>query len=69
VTPTQLIDYQNTLLAATSNGVYRFPLASGTPASLKWWLVVVSAVVIFGTFGVLLAGFDRLPWLRSRRSR
>jgi len=67
VTPTQLIDYQNTLLAATSSGVYRFPLAAGAAASLNWWLVVVSAVVIFGIAGVLLAGFDRMPWWRSRR--
>jgi hypothetical protein len=68
VTPTQLLDYQNTLLAATSDGVYRFPLASGAPASLNWWLVVVLAVVIFGTAGAVLAGFDRLPWSRSKRS-
>jgi hypothetical protein len=64
VTPSQLIDYQNTLLAATSNGVYCFRLASGTPASPTWWLVVVLSVVIFGTAGVVLAGFDRLPWWR-----
>jgi photosystem II stability/assembly factor-like uncharacterized protein len=69
VTPTQLIDYQNTLLAATSDGVYRFPLAAGTPASRSWWLVVGLAVVIFGTAGVLLAGFDRMPRRRSRRPR
>lgn len=68
VTPTQLIDYQNTLLAATSNGIYRFPLASGISASLNWWLVMVLAVLIFGIAGVVLAGFDRLPWSRSRRS-
>ena len=67
VTPSQVINYQNTLLAATSNGVYRFPLASGTPASLNWWLAVLSAVVVSGSAGVMLAGFDRVPWWGSRR--
>jgi hypothetical protein len=68
VTATQLIDYQNTLLAATSNGIYRFPLANGTQASVSWWLAVISLVVIFGLAGVVLAGFDRWPWSTSRRS-
>jgi hypothetical protein len=67
VTPTQVIEYQGALLAATSDGVYRFPIARGTPASINWWLVVVLAVVMFGTAGALLAGFDRWPWSRSRR--
>jgi photosystem II stability/assembly factor-like uncharacterized protein len=66
-TPTQVIDYRNTLLAATSNGVYRFPLAGGTPASLNWWVLVISAVVILGIAGVMLAGFDRWPWSTPRR--
>jgi photosystem II stability/assembly factor-like uncharacterized protein len=68
VTPAQLVDYQNSLVAATSGGVYRFPLNGGTPASVSWWLAVLAAVVIFGSAGVLLAGFDRLPWRRSRRT-
>ncbi len=70
VTPAQLVDYQGSLTAATSSGVYRFRLESGTPASLTWWLVVVAAVVLFGSAGVVLAGFDRLPWVRlSKRSK
>ena len=68
VSATQLIDYQNTLLAATSNGIYRFPLASSAQASVSWWLAVISLVVIFGLAGVVLAGFDRWPWSRPRRS-
>jgi hypothetical protein len=69
VTPAQLVDYQNSLVAATSDGVYRFPLVGGTPASVTWWLVVVAAVVVLASAGVVLAGFDRLPWSRSPRSR
>jgi photosystem II stability/assembly factor-like uncharacterized protein len=69
VTPAQMVDYKNSLLAATSDGVYRFPLAISTPASISWWLVVLAGVVVFGSAGVLLAGFDRLPRLRSRRSK
>lgn len=66
VTPAQLVDYRNSLLAATSDGVYRFPLASSTPASVSWWLVVLAGVVAFGSAGVLLAGFDRFRRPRSR---
>lgn len=67
VTPTQLIDYQGSLVASTSDGVYRLPLNSSSPASLTWWLVVLTAVVICGSTGVALAGFDRLPWRSSKR--
>ena len=68
VTPAQLIDYQGSLLAATSGGIYRFPLSSAPPASGSWWVILVAAVVVFGSAGVVLAGFDRLPRRRSRRS-
>jgi ligand-binding sensor domain-containing protein len=67
VTPAQLVDYQGALVAATSNGVFRFRLDSGMPASPAWWLVALAAVVAFGIAGVMLAGFDRLPRLRSRQ--
>ena len=69
VTPAQVVDHENSLLAATSDGVYRFPLASSAPASFRWWLVVLAGVIVFGSAGVSLAGFDRLPRLRSRRSK
>jgi hypothetical protein len=67
VTPAQLVDYQGALVAATSNGVFRLPLEGAAPASLPWWLIVLAAVTAFGAVGVVLAGFDRLPRLRSSR--
>jgi hypothetical protein len=69
VTPAQVIDYQHALLAATSGGLYRFRLANGAPASFNWWLAVVLAVVIFGSAGAALAGFDPIPRSRPRRPR
>ncbi len=61
VTPAQVVDYQGSLLAATSGGVFRFPLEPSTPASATWWAIVVGSVIVFGFAGVVLAGFDRLP--------
>jgi hypothetical protein len=66
VTPAQVIDYQNTLLAATSNGIFRFPLIGSSPASAAWWAAVIGVVVLCGAAGVLIVGLDRLPRIRSR---
>jgi hypothetical protein len=66
VTPAQVIDYQNTLLAATSNGIFRFPLIGSSPASAAWWAAVIGVVVLCGAAGVLIVGLDRLPRTRSR---
>lgn len=62
----QIVAYQNSLLAATSSGIFRFPLSSGTAASAVWWTLVIAAVVLCGTAGVLIVGLDRLPRIRSR---
>jgi photosystem II stability/assembly factor-like uncharacterized protein len=67
VTAAQLVDYQHSLLAATSNGVYRFPLTRGQPATPTWWLIIVAAVVVCGSAGVVVAGLDRLPKVRAPR--
>lgn len=67
VTPAQLIDRENELLAATSDGIYRFPLERASQPSFSWWFDLIAAVAAFGAAGILLAGFDRLPWVRARR--
>jgi photosystem II stability/assembly factor-like uncharacterized protein len=67
VTPAQLVDYRGSLVAATSNGVFVFPLNSATPASPTWWFAVLATVVAFGIAGVGLAGLDRLPRLSQSR--
>jgi photosystem II stability/assembly factor-like uncharacterized protein len=69
VTANQLVDYQDSLVAATSGGVFRFPLAPARPASSTWWSILSAAVAIFGLGGLALAAFDRLPWPRSAGSR
>jgi hypothetical protein len=66
VTPAQLVQNRGSLLAATSDGVFRFPLNSSSPASSAWWLLVIAAVVAFGTVGALMAGLDRRPRRRHR---
>jgi hypothetical protein len=66
VTPAQLVQNRGSLLAATSDGVFRFPLNASSPASSAWWLLMIAAVVAFGAVGALLAGLDRRPRQRHR---
>jgi hypothetical protein len=69
VTTSQLVQDQGSLVAATSDGVFRFQLNTGAPASPWWWVLVIVAVVAFGAAGALLAGFDRLPRLSAPRTK
>jgi hypothetical protein len=64
VTPAQAVGFQNSLLAATSNGVFTFPLRSDPPASAGWWLAVLASVAACGAAAVLVVGLDRLPRAR-----
>jgi hypothetical protein len=66
VTPAQVVGYQGSLLAATSNGLFAFPLRSDPPASAGWWLAVIAAVVVCGGAAVLIVGVERVPRLRLR---
>ena len=68
VEASQVIAYQGALLAATSNGVFRFLLSSYAPASIVWWSLVIASVVAAGSGGVLLVGMGRGFRVRRRRS-
>ena len=68
VEPSQVIGYDGSLLAATSDGIYRFPLSSDAAASAGWWSIVIATALICGSGGVLLVGMGRGFWIR-RRSR
>jgi hypothetical protein len=62
VQPAHVVDYQGALLAATSNGIYRFPLSTYTPPSLAWWLALMAAAAGCGTCAVLLVGTAPMTW-------
>ena len=47
-TPAQVIGFRGGLLAATSGGLYGFPLRAAPPASPRWWLAVVAAALAAG---------------------
>ena len=56
VEPSQAIEYRGALLAATSNGLFRFPLAPDQPASLTWWIAAIAAAIACGVAAVWLVG-------------
>ncbi len=68
VEPAQVVDYNGSLLAATSNGVFRFPLAGARPASVAWWIAVIASVVLCGNAGVAMVGMSRGPLMRRTSS-
>jgi hypothetical protein len=54
-TASQAVEFDGAILAATSDGVYRFPLSPYWPASSAWWIAVLAATAVCGAAGVLLA--------------
>jgi hypothetical protein len=64
VTPAQVVGYQGSLLAATSNGIFAFPLRGDPTASPGWWVAVIASVIVSGVAGVLVVGLERMPRLR-----
>lgn len=69
VTPAQVVVYQNELLAATTNGIFTFPLRVDPPASAGWWLAVIAAVIVCGGAAVLIVGPEKMPRLGLRNWR
>ncbi len=59
VEPSQVVDYQGSLVAATSNGIFRFPLSAYRAASIDWWVAVITSVVLCGIASVALVGMGR----------
>jgi hypothetical protein len=60
-TAAQAIVDHGRLLAATSDGVYQFPLREDPAPSATWWAVVLLAAVACGSIGILLVGLERRP--------
>jgi hypothetical protein len=63
--PGQVIARQGSLWAATSGGLYRFPLAERRGASSGWWVMVLAFSLGLGLVAVAVSGLDP----RRRRGR
>jgi hypothetical protein len=63
--PGQVIGRQGGLWAATSGGLYRFPLAERGSATAGWWAMVVALALGLGLVAVAVSGLDP----RRRRGR
>lgn len=65
--PGQLIGRQGSLWAATSGGLYRFPLTPRGGATPAWWTMVLVLSLVLGLVAVGVSGLD--PRRRRDRSR
>jgi hypothetical protein len=54
--PAQVIAFEGALWAATSNGLYRYPLTRSLPASAGWWLGLLTMAAAGGLGALALAG-------------
>jgi hypothetical protein len=67
--PGQVVLFHGKLVAATSDGVYQYLLASSLPASVTWWMVLLGAGVVLGALGLALLGLERIrPRIGRRRA-
>jgi photosystem II stability/assembly factor-like uncharacterized protein len=62
--PNQLIGSQGTLWVATSDGLFRFPLATGSSATPSWWAMVL---VLATGLAIVAVGVGALDPRRRRR--
>jgi photosystem II stability/assembly factor-like uncharacterized protein len=65
VSPNQLVGAQGSLWVATSNGLFRFPLATGSGATLSWWAIVLVLATGLAILAVSVGALD--PRRRRRR--
>ncbi|TMC13309.1 MAG: hypothetical protein E6J41_00735 [Chloroflexi bacterium] len=63
--PGQAVARQGSLWAATSGGLYRFPLAPGGGATASWWAMVLALALGLGVVAAAVSGLDP----RRRRGR
>lgn len=68
VTPTQVIEFRGSLLAATSNGLFRYELTAAPAASSLWWLGVLGLAVGIGAIGATVTGLSQRRWRRRLRT-
>lgn len=64
-TPNQVIGYQGSLWAATTEGLYRFPLALRGGATPSWWIMLLGLAIALGLAAVGVGTLDP----RRRRGR
>jgi hypothetical protein len=62
-TPNDVIGYHDGLLAATSDGLFRYPLAPASGASPGWWIVLLLVAV---GLGLTVVGVSTLDPRRGR---
>jgi hypothetical protein len=61
----EAIVYDGSLLAATSDGVYRFRLQEDPAPSVTWWALVLLAAAACGLMAIALVGTGRRPRLQA----
>ena len=59
--PGQVVAFHGQLVAATSDGVYRYVLAYSPPPSVTWWVGLLAAVLVAGSLSLVVVGLD---WVR-----
>jgi hypothetical protein len=64
-TPNQVIGYEGSLWAATTDGLYRFPLAVRGGATPGWWIMLLGLAIVLGLAAVGVGTLDP----RRRRDR
>jgi hypothetical protein len=57
-TPNDVVGYQGSLLTATSDGLYRFPLETGASAPPSWWTMLLALALGLGLVVIGVSALD-----------